>query len=208
MARQPRRNVVRAAAVMAAARVSPASGNPIAAAVGRASWEGMLAGLVGAAAMTLTEKVEQRLTGRPDSYVPAVTLGRLLGISDERSEHSSTLNLAMHFGQGALVGIWRAVMAEGGLRGPLASTAFTGFRLTNDQTLENLTGSGAPPATWPRKELAVDVLHKAVYAFTTGVVADRLAARSGPGAGAVHASLRPGRRSDVGPPPPSAASPA
>lgn len=208
MAKHLRRTVLSAAAGLAARRTSASSDRPIAAAFGRAGWQGLLAGMVGAAAMTVTEKVEQRVTGRPDSYVPAVTLGRLLGIPDERSEHSRALNAAMHFGQGALVGIWRAGMAGGGLRGPLASTVFTGFRLTNDQTLENLTGSGAPPSTWPRKELVIDVLHKAVYAFTTGFVADRLAARSGPGAGAVHASLRPGRHSDVGPPPPATASPA
>lgn len=45
-----------------------------------------------------------------------------------------------------------------------------------DQTLENVTGRGAPPWTWPRRELVVDVLHKAVYAFVTGAVADALAA--------------------------------
>jgi hypothetical protein len=31
---------------------------------------GALAGLAGTAAMTLAEKVEQQVTGRPDSYVP------------------------------------------------------------------------------------------------------------------------------------------
>jgi hypothetical protein len=39
---------------------------------------------------------------------------------------------------------------------------FTIIRLANDQTLENITGQGAPPWTWPRDELLVDVLHKAV----------------------------------------------
>ncbi|NYE44083.1 hypothetical protein [Streptomyces fulvorobeus] len=57
----------------------------------------------------------------------------------------------------------------------------------------------APPSTWPRKELVVDVLHKAVYAFATGAVADALAARGGPGPGQRHAAVRPGRHSDVGP---------
>ena len=45
------------------------------------------------------------------------------------------------------------------------------------------------------------MLHKAVYAFTTGVVADALAARQGPGPGQLHAAARPGRHSDVGPVP-------
>lgn len=35
------------------------------------------------------------------------------------------------------------------------------------------TGVGAPPAIWPRLEQWVDVVHKTVYPFVTGVVADR-----------------------------------
>jgi hypothetical protein len=45
----------------------------------------------------------------------------------------------------------------------------------------------------------VDVLHRAVYAFATSLVADVLAAKDGPGPGQRHAALRPGRRADVGP---------
>ncbi|WP_238424929.1 hypothetical protein [Micromonospora parastrephiae] len=76
---------------------------------------------------------------------------------------------------------------------------FTVVRLTSDQILENATGVGAPPQTWPRGELAVDVLHKFVYGFTTGAIADALAARDGVGPGQRHAAVRPGRHSDVGP---------
>ena len=45
-----------------------------------------------------------------------------------------------------------------------------------DQTLENLTGAGAPPWTWPRDELVIDVAHKAVFSLATGAVADALVA--------------------------------
>lgn len=111
----------------------------------------------------------------------------------------------MHYGQGALVGVLRSVMAQAGLRGAWASTMFTAARLTNDQILENATGVGAPPPTWPRPELAIDVLHKSIYAFATGAVADALAARDGAGPGQRHAALRPGRHADVGPLPRAAA---
>jgi hypothetical protein len=83
---------------------------------------------------------------------------------------------------------------------------FAVVRLTNDQILENATGVGAPPPTWPRRELAVDLLHKTVYAFATGAVADALAARAGPGPGQRHAALRPSREPDVGPLPRSVTS--
>ncbi|GAA5171325.1 hypothetical protein GCM10023214_51290 [Amycolatopsis dongchuanensis] len=155
-------------------------------------WQGLLAGAVGTAVMTVGEKLEQRCTGRPDSQVPGAVLARLTG-SRLRG------NLVMHFGQGALAGVVRALMANAGLRGPVASAMFTVVRLSNDQILENATGVGAPPQTWPRRELAVDLLHKTVYGFATGLVADALAARRGPGPGQRHASLRPGRQPDVGP---------
>lgn len=163
--------------------------------------QGLLAGLVGAAVMTLGEKIEQRFSGRPDSHVPARVLERLAGRPEQPRRQPRALNLGMHYGQGAVVGVLRAVMANAGLRGPVASGMFTVVRLTSDQILENATGVGAPPQTWPRRELAVDVLHKAVYGFVTGAVADALAARHGPGPGQRHAALRPGRHSDVGPPP-------
>ena len=167
--------------------------------VKRALWQGLVAGLAGTAVMTAAEKVEQRMTGRPDSYVPARVLARLLGRPERSGRQSRALNLAMHFGQGALVGVLRSVMAQAGLRGAVASSMFTVVRLTSDQILENATGVGAPPQTWPRRELVVDVLHKSVYGFATGTVADALAARDGLGPGQRHAAVRPGRHSDVGP---------
>ncbi|MGW0609155.1 hypothetical protein [Streptomyces sp. NPDC002788] len=164
-----------------------------------ALWQGLLAGTAGGAVMTLGEKLEQAVTGRPDSHVPARVLQRLTGLPEGPCTPTLKANWAMHFGQAALLGVLRSVMAQSGLRGPVASAKFTVVRLTNDQILENATGVGAPPATWPRRELVVDILHKAVYAFVTGAVADALAARGGPGPGQRHAARRPGRHTDVEP---------
>jgi len=141
----------------------------------RAALRGALGGLAGAAAMTAAEKVEQRLSGRPNSYVPARTLARLLRLSSPDDDRW-TRNMAMHYGTGALAGALRGVMAASNLRGPLASLMHTELRLSVDQTLENATGVGAPPWTWPRDELAIDVLHKAIYAQVTGAVTDALVA--------------------------------
>ena len=59
-----------------------------------------------------------------------------------------------------------------GLRGPVGSFLFMNLRLLNDQTLENATGVGAPPWTWPVDEQVIDLLHKAIYAFAACAVAD------------------------------------
>ena len=139
----------------------------------RAAGRGALAGLAGVAAMTVAEKAEQAVTGRPDSYVPARALMTLLGRRPGDGAQPLAWNWAMHYGTGALLGALRGVWAAVGLRGPRAHLAHTATRLSFDQTVENTTGVGAPPRTWPPREEAVDVAHKAVYSLVTGLLAER-----------------------------------
>ncbi len=135
---------------------------------------GLLAGAAGVAAMTLAEKLEQAITKRPNSYVPAHTLERLLGLPEKPDRDRLLMNWAMHWGQGMALGMVRALMAQHGIRGPVGSFLYMNLRLLNDQTLENATGVGAPPWTWPVDEQVVDLLHKAIYAYATGAAADWL----------------------------------
>lgn len=145
-------------------------------ALGPAARRGAVAGLVGVAAMSAAEKVEQSLTGRPNSYIPARTLLTLLGRHPSDHDEPVVWNHAMHWATGIALGALRGVWAAVGLRGPQAHAAYTVLRLSTDQTFENTSGVGAPPRTWPREERAVDVLHKAVYAVVTGIVAERMIA--------------------------------
>lgn len=73
-----------------------------------------------------------------------------------------------------MAGIIRAGMSVYGLRGPFVDFVFTGIRLSVDQILENWTGAGALPWTWPVEEQVIDVLHKCVFAITTGYVSLQL----------------------------------
>ncbi len=143
--------------------------------LGQAALRGAVAGLAGVAVMTLGEKLEQAVTHRPDSYVPArtltaVTTGRRL----PGSARPPVRNHLMHYGTGAVVGALRGVWSASGLRGWRASLWHTSVRLATDQTLENASGVGSPPWTWDRRDRLVDVGHKAVYSFVTGAVADAL----------------------------------
>ncbi|CAP96226.1 hypothetical protein E8E15_004281 [Penicillium rubens] len=131
------------------------------------------AGLLGVAAMTVGEKIEQFFTSRPSSYVPGHTLERLLSFPTRPDEERFGLNMAMHYGQGAVAGIIRAIMSANGIRGPFADFMFISVRLLIDQSLENWTQVGAPPWSWPVNEQVIDILHKGVYAFVTGYLTDK-----------------------------------
>jgi hypothetical protein len=143
--------------------------------IGRGMRNGMIAGVAGTVAMTLSEKVEQAVTGRPNSFIPAHALERVLGLKTKPDQERQWLAWFAHWGLGILPAALRGVMAEGGMRGPLASTMFFVTRMTTDETMENVTGVGKPPWSWGKELGAIDILHKGVYAFATGAVADALA---------------------------------
>lgn len=67
---------------------------------------------------------------------------------------------------------------------PSGHASFRNLRLLNAQILENLTGIGAPPWTWPHDEQVIDLLHIGIY----GVVSDAVADRSKPGPSQTHLS--------------------
>jgi hypothetical protein len=139
-----------------------------------AAGRGATAGVAGAAVMTVAEKLEQALTKRPNSYVPARALLTLLGKRPGESHQPVAWNYTMHLGSGALLGALSGVWAAVGIRGPRAYIAHTATRLAFDQTVENATGVGAPPHTWPASEQVIDLLHKAVYSVSTSLIAERL----------------------------------
>jgi hypothetical protein len=138
-----------------------------------ATGRGVLAGLSGVLVMTVGEKLEQRFSGRPNSYVPGRALQVMARRQPSQNPTSTAWNHAMHWGTGALLGALRGVWSATGIRGSEATATHTVVRLAFDQTVENVTGVGAPPASWPRRERAVDLLHKALYSIVTGLVADR-----------------------------------
>ena len=138
-----------------------------------AAGRGALAGLAGVLVMTAGEKVEQRFTGRRSSYVPARALLVVAGREAPDSAHPTIWNHAMHWGTGALLGALRGVWAAVGIRGAQATATHAVVRLAFDQTVENTTGVGAPPSSWPARERALDLALKGVYAVATGLVADQ-----------------------------------
>jgi hypothetical protein len=76
------------------------SGRSRVAEIANAALRGAASGVLGATAMTATSKLEQRATGRPDSYVQARTLAHLLRLPEPDRDRWAR-NMAMHYLAGA-----------------------------------------------------------------------------------------------------------
>lgn len=136
---------------------------------------GVVAGLVGTAAMTVSSSTEAMLRGRPPSTAPARAAQKVLGISEFRSpETQERFSNAVHWGYGTGWGVARAALAAVGLRHSLVAPVH--FAMMWGGALVMLPALDvAPPVTrWGREEIAIDVFHHVVYATATGLTIELL----------------------------------
>lgn len=126
--------------------------------------KGLLAGLAGTAAMTVSSTVEAKLRGRPYSTAPAKAAAKALGIEqfDDRQAYERFSNV-VHWGYGTGWGVARGVLRALGVSPRVATPAH--FALLWGSALYALPRyEVAPPVTeWSKKDVAIDVLHHAVY---------------------------------------------
>ena len=139
---------------------------------------GMVAGAVGTVALTVTESLDMKITGRESSDVPGRVGAHLLPSKDPHSAADvANLNTPVHWVHGISMGALRGVLDAAGLRGSTATAAHFALLWGGDAALYNALGIAEAPWKWSGSELASDVISKSVYAVATGVVYDQLANR-------------------------------
>jgi len=138
---------------------------------------GLVAGLIGTAAMTVSSTLEARLRGRGSSTTPAAALKAILGVhpDDERAEQR--LNNLAHWGYGTGWGAVRGVISRTGLRGAPAAGAHLAAIWGTEQVVLPATGAAGPAWTWEPKEIGIDLFHHVVYAVATSLAYDWLDSR-------------------------------
>ncbi len=146
----------------------------LAGAIGR----GLIAGVVGTAAMTVSSTVEMKLRGRQASSAPADAASKVLGVEPRSDKDKDRFSTLVHWGYGMSWGAMRGVLGASGLR-PIGATAghmavVWGSELAVLPALEVVP----PVRQWGAKELSVDALHHCVYAVATGLAYALLTQRS------------------------------
>lgn len=125
---------------------------------------GIIAGLVGTLAMTISSTLEMKLRGRKPSTVPGEAAGKVLGVQPRGKEERVRFSNLVHFAYGTTWGIPRAMLGALGLNG-LTGTA-THFAAVWGNALVMQPALGVTPTVkeWRKEALAIDALHHAVYA--------------------------------------------
>ena len=131
--------------------------------------KGLLAGLFGTAAMTVSSTAEMKIRGRPASNAPAVAAGKVLGVEPRDEEGEARFSTLVHWGYGTGWGAVRGLVGSAGLEGPAAAAAHFGAVWGAEQVMLPALDVAPPFWTWGAKEVGIDAFHHLVYATATSV---------------------------------------
>lgn len=138
-----------------------------------AAGRGLLAGLAGTAAMTVSSTLEARIRGRGDSSAPADAAAVVLGVHPE-GPGGGRFSTLVHWGYGTGWGAVRGLIGWAGLSGAAATGVHLATVWGGEQIVLPTTGVSEPATSWGTEEIALDLLHHTVYAAATGLAYEAL----------------------------------
>ena len=141
---------------------------------GAALGRGIIAGLAGTAAITVSQMIEMKITGRKPSTAPADAASKVLDIKPSTNDDKQQFSQEVHWTYGTSWGIARALIASTGLEGIPASLLHFGAIWGTAMIIEPKLGVAPPVTEWEPKTIAIDALHHAVYAAVAGLVYDAI----------------------------------
>ena len=138
--------------------------------LGSSIGKGLLAGVVGTAAMTASSSLEARIRHRAASSAPARATAKVLGIKEfEDDIAQARFNDLSHWGYGTMWGVVRGLLGATGMP-PTAASAAHGAAVWGSAAVTLPALEVAPPFVfWGKKEVAIDLWHHAVYAAASGL---------------------------------------
>lgn len=136
---------------------------------------GVLAGIAGTAAITISQMIEMRITKRKPSTAPVKAVSKVLKLKPTRKDEKEAVSQEIHWTYGTAWGIPRGILSLTGVQGwPATLLHFAAIWATELTMLPSL--DVAPPVTEEEpKAIAIDALHHAVYAVAAGLVYDAIA---------------------------------
>lgn len=151
--------------------------NKVALSIGKvagALGKGLFAGLLGTAAITISQSIEMILTDSEPSTIPADAAAKVFGIQPVDDEKKSMLANEVHWVYGTSWGIFRGLLGAAGIKGSSATLlhfiAIWGGALTIQPSLDL-----APPVKqWNLQTIITGAIHHAFYSLTAGAVYDAI----------------------------------
>jgi hypothetical protein len=141
--------------------------------IGEGIGVGILAGIAGTVAITLSQMIEMKIRNRKASTLPADAAIKALDIQPAEGK-KNLFSQRVHWVYGTMWGIARGLFGAAGLKGWPATGLHGAAVLATAMIIEPALKVAPPVTKWSREDIAMDVLHHAVYAIAAGFVYDAI----------------------------------
>lgn len=142
--------------------------------LGTAIGIGVMAGIVGTAAISISQAIEMKITEREASSAPADAAGKVLDIKPADEEKKAKVGQEVHWAYGTSWGIARGLISMMGLTGWKATLLHFGAIWTTEMVMLPSMDLAPPVTEEEPKTIAIDGLHHAVYAVAAGLAFDAI----------------------------------
>jgi hypothetical protein len=138
---------------------------------------GLLAGLAGTAAISLSQMIDMKLSRRAASTTPADAVDKVFGAEQKSAEDKKKLAGIVHWLYGSSWGLLRPALSYLGIKRKAGTLAeFIAITFAAFKMLPSL--KVAPPVKeWESKEIFKEIIHHAVYSIVNGLVYDSIPKR-------------------------------
>jgi hypothetical protein len=140
--------------------------------------KGLLAGLAGTAAITLSQMIEMKITKREASDAPVKVASEVTGAAPANASQKEKLSNEIHYAYGTSWGVVRGLLGLAGLKGMPATLVHFGAIWATELIMLPKYDAAPPVTEQEPKSIAIDALHHAVYAIAAGLAYDALDAGS------------------------------
>ncbi len=142
--------------------------------LGSAIGKGILAGLAGTLAISISQAIEMKITGREASEAPVKVASQVVDVKPTNDEQKEKVGTEIHLAYGTAWGVARGLIGLTGLKG-IPATLLHFAAVWGTEVIMLPKYDAAPPVTEEKpKDIGIDILHHAVYAVTAGLVYDAL----------------------------------
>ena len=140
--------------------------------------KGLLAGLAGTAAITLSQMIEMKITKREPSEAPVKVASQVTGAAPANDSQKEKLSNEIHYAYGTSWGVVRGLLGLAGLKGLPATLVHFGAIWATELIMLPKYDAAPPVDEQEPKSVAIDALHHAVYAVAAGLAYNALDAGS------------------------------
>lgn len=148
--------------------------NNIVGELGNAIGKGLLAGLAGTAAITISQMIEMSITKRKPSEAPVKVVQQVANVKPLNKEMKDQVSQEIHWAYGTSWGIARGLISLTGLSGWPASLVHFAAIWGSSMILLPAYKAGPKVTEEDPKAIAIDGLHHMVYALAAGLAYDAL----------------------------------